>query len=119
MLGFASGVESQVFHGKPLKTDKVSNEELLDSIYAACRTNPTEYAFKVVLDQELANTSMLQIEAIGPFGNPVSNSFAGFEKGGSGPGKSMTMYDIQYAVRCCVTQSGPVPVAKVPRRRIF
>jgi hypothetical protein len=60
MLGFASGVESQVFHGKPLKTDKVSNEELLDSIYAACRTNPTEYAFKVVLDQELANISMLQ-----------------------------------------------------------
>ena len=60
MLGFASGVESQVFYGKPLTTDKVSNEELLDSIYAACRANPTEYAFKVVLDQELANISMLQ-----------------------------------------------------------
>ena len=51
MLGFASGVESQVLYGKPLTTDKVSNEELLDSIYAGCRANPTEYAFMVVLDQ--------------------------------------------------------------------
>jgi hypothetical protein len=60
MLGFASGVESQVLYGKPLNTDKVSNEELLDSIYAACRANPTEYAVKVVLDQELANIISMQ-----------------------------------------------------------
>lgn len=61
MLGFASGVESQVFYGKPLCTDKVSTDELLDSIYATCRSNPTEYVFKVVLDQELAN-----IEKVAP-----------------------------------------------------
>ena len=60
MLGFASGVELQAFYGTPLSTDKVSNEELLESTTQRAGCNPTEYAFKVVLDQELANISMLQ-----------------------------------------------------------
>ena len=60
ILGAASGIESQVLYGKSQRTEKVSNEEFLDSIYSTCRANPTSYVFKVVLYQELAN-----IESIG------------------------------------------------------
>ena len=60
ILGAASGIEAHALRGKREVT-KVSNDELLESIYTTCRGNPTAYVFQVVLDQELLN-----IEAMKP-----------------------------------------------------
>ena len=64
MLGVASGIEARVLYGKPMsETTKVSADELLESIYATCRANPTEYVFMVVHDQELANIKAASSDA--------------------------------------------------------
>lgn len=70
MLGVATGIEARVLWGKPMsQITKATPEELLDAVYGTCRANPTDYVFRVVHDQELANIEAVNSNASSSLGD--------------------------------------------------